>query len=203
MQGWLWLIKEFQSFLRTLKKLELPSKLTMIHNQKDFQSLEFQNTCFSYAEDAFSVGPINLKVNQGETIFIIGGNGSGKSTFINLLTGLLQPIDGEVLLNDKVIQNNAPTYQKLISTIFTNNYLFSENYENYVLEGNKEYDELLALMKLRHVVKSDDDKAARRNFSKGESKRMSMIFALLEHHPILVLDEWAADQDPYFRKYFL
>jgi putative ATP-binding cassette transporter len=194
--------KRVSKFFKDFEVLGTP--ITSNHNavQKEFQSLEFKNTCFSYSEDTFSVGPINLKIKQGETIFIIGGNGSGKSTYINLLTGLLQPTAGEVLLNNKVIQNNDSIYQKLISVIFTNNYLFSENYENYALEGNKEYDKLLKLMKLEHVVKSDDDKAARRNFSKGESKRMSMIFALLEHHPILVLDEWAADQDPYFRKYF-
>ena len=57
-------------------------------------------------------------------------------------------------------------------------------------------------MKLNKVVVDDTEEAARRNFSKGQSKRMSMIFALLEQHPILILDEWAADQDPYFRKYF-
>jgi putative ATP-binding cassette transporter len=57
-------------------------------------------------------------------------------------------------------------------------------------------------MKLDGVVTNDSEEAARRGFSKGQSKRMSLIFALLEKRPIIVLDEWAADQDPHFRKYF-
>src|SRR5690606_19266542 len=52
------------------------------------------------------------------------------------------------------------------------------------------------------IIQDDSESSARRTFSKGQSKRMSLIFSLLENHPILVLDEWAADQDPYFRKYF-
>ena len=61
---------------------------------------------------------------------------------------------------------------------------------------------MLRLMKLDDVITDDKEESARRKFSKGQSKRMSMIFALLEKKPILILDEWAADQDPHFRKYF-
>ena len=57
-------------------------------------------------------------------------------------------------------------------------------------------------MELEEVVGNDKDSSVRRKFSKGQSKRMSLIFALLEDKPILILDEWAADQDPYFRKFF-
>ena len=53
-----------------------------------------------------------------------------------------------------------------------------------------------------NIVTDTKDESARRSFSKGQSKRMSLIFALLEEKPIMVLDEWAADQDPHFRKYF-
>lgn len=58
------------------------------------------------------------------------------------------------------------------------------------------------MMKLDKVITDDKESSARRKFSKGQGKRMSLIFALMEKKPILVLDEWAADQDPYFRKFF-
>jgi ABC-type siderophore export system fused ATPase/permease subunit len=57
-------------------------------------------------------------------------------------------------------------------------------------------------MNLDKVVEDDQEGSARRRFSKGQGKRMAMIFSLLERKPIIVLDEWAADQDPHFRKYF-
>ena len=170
-----------------------------------FNSLDFNNISFAYENDAaektFALGPINLSIEKGETIFIIGGNGSGKSTFINILTGLYQPSEGEVILNGQNSNQKTPT-QNLISAVFTDNHIFSHNYDDYSLENNKDYQELLKIMELDNVILDDKEESARRPFSKGQSKRMSMIFALLEEKPILVLDEWAADQDPHFRKYF-
>ncbi|MCB0642802.1 MAG: ATP-binding cassette domain-containing protein, partial [Phaeodactylibacter sp.] len=170
-----------------------------------FQSLEFQETCYAYTsasgEESFSLGPVSLKIEQGETLFIIGGNGSGKSTFIKTLTGLYEPSGGRVLLNGLPVQHKEEV-QSRMAAVFTNNHLFSHNYQGIELKDNPEYNRLLKIMQLEEVVRDDSDEEARRNFSKGQSKRMSLIFALLENKPILVLDEWAADQDPYFRKYF-
>ncbi|CAA9202365.1 cyclic peptide export ABC transporter [Flavobacterium collinsii] len=191
-----------------LKDFDTVEATTEVHNMtpKVFDSLVFSDISFAYendtAEKTFALGPINLSIEKGEMIFIIGGNGSGKSTFINILTGLYQPSEGEVILNkQQYIKGNTDT-QNLISAVFTDNHIFSQNYDNYSLEQNKEYQELLKIMELDKVILDDKEDSARRPFSKGQSKRMSLIFALLEDKPILVLDEWAADQDPHFRKYF-
>lgn len=171
-----------------------------------FHSLEFKKVCFAYEnkedEEMFALGPVDLKINKGEVIFIVGGNGSGKSTFINVLTGLYKPSHGEIYLNGKRSEDINENLEDSFAAVFTNNYIFSNNYDDYSLENNEEYQRLLEVMKLDEVVTDDKEESARRNFSKGQSKRMSMIFALLEQKPILILDEWAADQDPHFRKYF-
>ncbi len=180
----------------------------LAENKEDhkFHSLQFKNISFDYEnendEKTFALGPIDLTINQGEVLFIVGGNGSGKSTFINVLTGLYTPTKGRVVLNDNMDLNIKNDLQDSMTAIFTNNHIFSHNYDDYQLEGNDEYKELLKTMQLDQVVTDDKEESARRKFSKGQSKRMSMIFALLEKKPILILDEWAADQDPYFRKYF-
>lgn len=191
-----------------LKDFDIVEATTEVQNTtlKTFDSLVFSDISFAYendtAEKTFALGPINLSIEKGEMIFIIGGNGSGKSTFINILTGLYQPSEGEVILNkQQYIKGNTDT-QNLISAVFTDNHIFSQNYDDYALEQNKEYKELLKIMELDKVILDDKEDSARRPFSKGQSKRMSLIFALLEDKPILVLDEWAADQDPHFRKYF-
>ncbi|QHI35394.1 ABC transporter ATP-binding/permease protein YojI [Kordia antarctica] len=170
----------------------------------EFESLVFKDVYFYYDEEnkeSFALGPINLEIKKGETIFIVGGNGSGKSTFINALTGIYDPSMGEIALNGKT-ENIKGDLQNIISSVFTQNHIFSNNYDNYKIEGNTFYNEWLEIMKLKEVVADDKEESARRGFSKGQSKRMSLIFALLEEKPIIVLDEWAADQDPQFRKYF-
>jgi len=171
----------------------------------DFDSLTFNNITFQYksqVENLFLLGPINLSIKKGEVIFIVGGNGSGKSTFINILTGLRKPSGGDIYLNGKSIENDDPVYLSQLSAIFSDNHLFSANYEDYTLNENNQYLSLLKTMELEAVVLDSRELSARRRFSKGQSKRMSLIFALLEQHPLLILDEWAADQDPYFRRYF-
>ncbi|HEY0067881.1 MAG TPA: ATP-binding cassette domain-containing protein, partial [Flavisolibacter sp.] len=107
-----------------------------------------------------------------------------------------------IYLNGREVAAESQAYRSHISAIFTDNHLFSQNYENYSLENNEEYEQLLKTMELDTVLSKDREASARRKFSKGQGKRMALIFAMLENRPILVLDEWAADQDPYFRKYF-
>lgn len=172
----------------------------------EFDSVELKNIGFRYnnndADNIFELGPLNLKIDKGEVIFVIGGNGSGKSTFINILTGLYEPSSGEFLLNNEDITADNTVIQNLIAAVFTDNHIFSHNYDDYLLENNDKYRKLLETMELNKVIADDKEESARRSFSKGQGKRMSLIFALLENKPILVLDEWAADQDPHFRKYF-
>jgi cyclic peptide transporter len=178
-----------------------------VETKASFQKISFEDVKYTYIEDRdsdeqrFMLGPINLEIKKGETIFVIGGNGSGKSTFIKTLTGLYEATGGTIQLDDSPIDSKE-NIQNLVAAVFTDNHIFSQNYEDYELDDNSDYKELLELMKMDTVVTDTTDEASRRNYSKGQSKRMSLIFALLEKKPILVLDEWAADQDPHFRKYF-
>lgn len=173
---------------------------------REFESITLKNICFNYrskeSERVFGIGPLNLKIKKGEVVFIIGGNGSGKSTFINILTGLYQASEGEFILNEQEVINDPFVIQRHIAAVFTDNHIFSNNYDNYSLENNGKYKELLEMMEMDKITEDDSEESARKSFSKGQSKRMSLIFALLENKPVIVLDEWAADQDPYFRKYF-
>lgn len=171
----------------------------------DFESISFENISFQYENECddnpFALNNINLKINRGEVVFIVGGNGSGKSTFINILTGLYGHKNGKIIFNNESLYVKEKL-KKCISPIFTDNYIFSHNYDNYTLQNNKKYQSLLSLTYMDNIVTDTKEESARRNFSKGQSKRMSLIFALLEERPIMVLDEWAADQDPQFRRYF-
>lgn len=171
--------------------------------------LVFDNVVYQYVDEKqqplFTVGPINLQINRGEVLFIVGGNGSGKSTFINLLTGLYKPISGCLQFNNIPVQPlNYPYYSNKISAIFTNNYLFNENYDEHNLnDENPSLQYYIDKMQLNNVIRfGDGNNKIDHKLSKGQQKRVAMIYALMEDRDILVLDEWAAEQDPSFRAYF-
>lgn len=199
--------KRITEFIQELEVMELSDAADEKKSRpEEIEVIRFEDICYQHqdanAENSFVLGPLNLTIHKGETVFIIGGNGSGKSTFINCLTGLYQPSSGNIYINGKKTLHNNSQYKDQISAIFTDNHLFSRNYDKYALSGNKKYERLRALMKLDKVIADDMEESARRKLSKGQSKRMAMIFALLEENPFMVLDEWAADQDPYFRRFF-
>jgi cyclic peptide transporter len=174
-----------------------------------FCHLELKDVTFEYfdkkKQTSFQLGPINLEIKRGEMVFITGGNGSGKSTLVNLLTGLCQPTSGHVYLNgNPITENNSAYYRNQISAIFTNNHVFAENYDDFDLStANDTLMQYVSMMQLSQVLKIDDDKKNIDNrLSKGQHKRLAMIYALLEGRQLVVLDEWAAEQDPEFRAYF-
>ena len=172
-----------------------------------FESLEMKDIVFKYKSDSndnpFQFGPVNFRIDRGEIVFVVGGNGSGKSTFANLLIGLYDAHDGDILLNEHIAVEGE-MMKDYVSVIFSDIHLFSENYDGHVLEEimpRLEY--LIRLMRLEDVVKIRDEKAfIEPNLSKGQRKRLALIYALLENKPLLVIDEWAAEQDPEFRLYF-
>ncbi len=155
--------------------------------------------------DNFSLFIGDLEIKAGEIVFISGGNGSGKSTFVNILAGLFIPTSGEIRFNDIVVDaSNIQWYRDRFSTIFSDNYILSENYNNFeIARTNRDLVEYITFMKMNEVVTFEEKRnTLSSKLSKGQQKRLSMIYSLLEKKDIVILDEWAADQDPEFRAYF-
>lgn len=174
-----------------------------------FESIRFEDVEFEYKdpkmETIFKLGPVNLEIRKGETIFITGGNGSGKSTFMNLLTGLIRPSSGSIYLNGhRINEERYPYYSNQISAIFTNPHLFGENYDRFPIHSKDEaLREHIEKMELNGIVRIDDHrKHIDGNLSRGQQKRLALILTMLEEREVIVLDEWAAEQDPEFRAYF-
>jgi len=174
--------------------------------KNEFQSLAVKNLEFRYDgendDDRFVIGPINMQINAGELVFIYGGNGSGKTTFIQSLLGLLRYSEGAILFNDQELnRDNYADYKTLFSAVFNNYYLFDQFY------GNESFDRekarvYLSMFEIDDKVEITETGFSSVDLSTGQRKRLALIATLLEDRPIIVLDEWAADQDPYFRKKF-
>jgi putative ATP-binding cassette transporter len=151
---------------------------------------------------AFSVGPCDFEIKSGEIVFIVGGNGSGKSTFIKMLTRLYQPDSGTILWDGaSVSEANAAKYRSLFTVIFSDFHLFDRLYGMDRIDTTT-IGGLLAEMGLADKVGFQGNRFSTTNLSTGERKRLAMVVARLEARPICIFDEWAADQDPQFRRYY-
>ena len=150
-------------------------------------------------DDRFVVGPLDLTLVPGEVVFICGGNGAGKSTLISLLTGLRQPDAGRILLDDEqVTPDRLDAYRGLFSAVFSEFHLFSRLYGLTEQERGR-IPASLDQLDLSHRVEVREDAFSTLALSSGQKRRMALSVALAERRPIVVLDEFAADQDPAHR----
>jgi putative pyoverdin transport system ATP-binding/permease protein len=150
----------------------------------------------------FVLGPIDLHIRRGDIVFIVGENGSGKTTLIKLLLGLYAPQSGTVLRDGvAVVTETRDDYRQLFTTIFSDYYLFED-----LLQGAGNVPDMaeryLRRLELAHKVSIENGLFTTTDLSTGQRKRMALMNAWIEDRPVLVFDEWAADQDPAFRHVF-
>ena len=154
-------------------------------------------------ERPFRLGPIDLTFRPGEVTFLIGGNGSGKTTLALLLLGLYPPDSGQLLLDGVPIDDsNREAYRQLFSTVFSDFYLFDSllGLEQENLDGVARV--YLERLQLESKVRIEGGLFSTQALSQGQRKRLALLTAYVEDRPFYLFDEWAADQDPLFRKVF-
>lgn len=172
----------------------------------DWTQMRFEDIAFSYkGNDNFKVGPLNLTFNRGEVTFIIGGNGSGKSTFSKLLTLHYPPNDGTIAFDDiQVNTSNINRYRQHIAAISSDYHLFNSIHgSDLPLDViSQQVEELLLKFKLHNKVNYQNHKFSTLSLSDGQKRRLALLAALIEDKQLYLFDEFAADQDPEFRDYF-
>lgn len=195
---------------RFLEKLEAASGSDVRASKKwlnkDIQTISFENLSFKFKTNArdtqFEVGPINYEFQTGLVYFIRGDNGSGKTTVMRLLTGLITQDSGNILVDSQLVTpSDSQSYRNLFSCIFSDFHLFSRLYGlSSVDDEHAKY--WLEKLGIANKVSVNNGKFDNLNLSTGQRKRVALMVAVLEERPIIVLDEWASDQDPSFRKFF-
>ncbi len=190
-----------------LRAIASAAQVGTLEPRRRFDKVEMRNVVFSYkdksSEAVFRVGPLNFTLHPGDLVFVSGGNGSGKSTFLKLLSGLYEPDSGEILLDGVRIDDaNRDAYRELIAAIFVDYHLFQRLY-GITDPDPGEVDRLLTQFRLLEKTRlGGDGEFSTLDLSGGQRKRLALIVSLLEKRPILLLDEWTADQDPDFRRKF-
>jgi putative ATP-binding cassette transporter len=172
-----------------------------------FQRLELLGVTHRYkrdgADDLFTLGPLDIEFRPGELVFLVGGNGGGKTTFVKLLTGLYAPEQGDLRLDGRLVDDGwRDNYRQLFSAIFADFHLFAGLRDAGGAEIDARAGRLLEKLHLAHVVGMRDGAFTTLALSQGQRKRLALVLAYLEDRPFLVFDEWAADQDPVFKRVF-
>lgn len=187
------------------------------HVEKKQHRIEFRNVAFSYpGTDKKVLDGINITVEPGEHLSIVGLNGAGKTTFIKLLCRLYDPTSGEILLDGKNIKDYdyaeymeqfAPVFQdfKLFGFTMGENVLLKETELQTPAERQK-LDALLKQVELDGMVgrlSKGADTTLFKMFeedgvepSGGEQQKLAIARALYKNAPVIILDEPTAALDP-------
>ncbi|WP_395375886.1 cyclic peptide export ABC transporter [Marinicella sp. W31] len=155
----------------------------------------------------FKLGPVSAEFKSGEITFITGGNGSGKSTFAKLISGLYKAESGIIYVDGQEIGPDASLtldeYMNSISVIFADSFVFTHILDNKGLPGNDfAIQEHLKQLELAERVESIKGILSSTKLSTGQGKRLALLQSFMVDTRICIYDEWAAEQDPAFKDYF-
>ena len=196
--------------------LSLKNTLEQTHKQANYKDVEDQyvnakrlalhGITYQYQsleeKRYFDLGPITTTFEAGKVYFIRGQNGSGKTTLIRVLLGLYTPTKGFITVDDQLVnQPSSSAYRDLFAVVFSDFFLFKKLY-GISQESLAEGQSLIEMFQLEDKVSILDNQFDTIHLSTGQRKRLGLLEALLEDKQFVILDEWAADQDPEFRKYF-
>lgn len=191
--------------LSVTKAADLSSRQGHIEAHGKVSVLELDEICYRHegSDSAFSIGPVSLTARSGEVTFISGGNGSGKTTLMKVICGLYTPRSGRILIDGEAIQQADSSRLRLFSAVFNDSYVF----EFLSADGESAIDhspvhELLCEQHLDHKVVYADGRLVHSGLSQGQQKRLGLISVLVENSPVIIFDEWAANQDSYFKSHF-
>ncbi len=175
-------------------------------------AIEYRDVSFSYDTEPV-LKNINLTIEKGKTIAIVGKSGSGKSTLVDLLPRFIDPFSGTILINGQSIQEfKIADLRNLMGIVSQQSILFNDTFFNNIafgLDEAKEEDVITAakianahdfIMETSHGYQTNVGDAGSK-MSGGQRQRISIARALLKNPPILILDEATSSLDTESEKY--
>jgi ABC-type bacteriocin/lantibiotic exporter with double-glycine peptidase domain len=189
---------------------ELRKSIKTLNGEKDMlafnSNIKIDNISFSFEKENQLLSNLNFKINRGDLIGVYGKSGKGKSTLINIITGLIKPQNGDILCDDVSIHHNIKSWQSIIGYVPQSVYLLDESilknivFENDQLNTNKLNDALYqsglkdwieSLPKGLNTVVGDEGAKV----SGGQKQRIGIASSLYKDSKILILDEPTSSLD--------
>jgi cell division transport system ATP-binding protein len=174
----------------------------------DAVMIEFKNVTKIYDNNVTALKDINIKIEKGEFVFLVGSSGAGKSTFIKMILKEVEPTKGSIILNDnidltKLKRRQIPYYRRKIGVVFQDFRLIPtlNVYENVafamrVTEAPEKEIRKRVPMMLSLVGLSNKYKSLPSMLSGGEQQRVSLARAIVNNPSILIADEPTGNLDP-------
>ena len=181
---------------------------------EDFESLEFKNVDFKYpSANKYSLKNVNIKINKGETVAVVGVNGAGKTTFVKLLLRFYDVTDGEILYNGiNIKEYNIDSLRLKFATVFQDYKTFALSVnENVMCRNCNEEDKKAAEKALKQsgvydkiaTLSNGADTVLTREFdengaglSGGEAQKTAVARMFASDFDIAILDEPSSALDP-------
>tara|TARA_B100001057_G_scaffold501260_1_gene622790 strand:- start:9787 stop:11547 length:1761 start_codon:yes stop_codon:yes gene_type:complete len=170
---------------------------------KNILNIKFNNISFNYPDrNEKIIDKLNLEFKNGELVGVAGKTGSGKSTFINLLAGLLKPKEGNILINNLELNENEHSWHSYISYVSQEIFLLEDTIANNITFGVKDneidykkLEKVIECCELNDFIKSLPNGLETNvgnnaiKISGGQKQRIGIARALYLNRDILVLDE--------------
>ena len=206
-----------QSVKNYLVNLKLKKNIISDKKFNFVKNIKFNNVSFNYTPETLPIlKNINLEINKNEFILITGKNGSGKSTFLNLISGFLQPTEGQIIIDDmfdifqnkdSLIKNSSYVQQNIFlldTTILNNITLFKDK-----LIDNNKINSIIQLLQLKEYFKSLPGNLNYEvgfnglKLSGGQKQLISLARALYKDSDILFFDEPTSALDKNVKSLFV
>jgi ATP-binding cassette, subfamily B, bacterial MsbA len=185
---------------------EIKNRQGALSVSRDFKTIEFRNLAFKY-EDAMVLKDINLTVQTGETIAIVGKSGGGKTTFVNLIPRFYDVTSGSILIDGRDIRDLSIESLRTQTAIVTQQtFLFNDTVKDNIAYGDtgRQFEDIVRAA--RSAYAEDFIQALPQGYdtvigesgvklSGGQRQRIAIARALLKNAPILILDEATSSLD--------
>lgn len=170
-----------------------PEESLGINNGEIKGKLEFKNVWFSYDDKEWVLKDVSFKLDQGETVALVGLTGSGKTTIVNLILRFYETQKGEILLDGVNIKNYSPDFLRdNISAVFQDLFLFEKN----VSEGHE--TSINHMPSIKNIVQLSNSN--RNSISSGEKQLVSISQAFSKKAKFMILDEATSNIDANIEK---
>jgi len=209
-------VNSIVELLKDIKKYHHNKRDELVNIFKLKNNIRFENISFSYKENKV-LENINLKINKGEVIGIVGKTGTGKSTFIDILLGLIKPNSGNLYIDENKMDSNLfRRFRLSVSSVPQDYFLLDRTIEENIVFGKNrskiDYNLLnkvvnISMLKdlinsLRYGLKTFVGENGVR-LSGGQKQRLAIARALYKKHSVLILDEATSALDSETEKNIL